>query len=161
MITYTKYNEKYKAELNKLQQSIWGANSDSDEIFEHIDDYNIELALDGEKLVGASINCLLNKDILFIEMIVVAKEYQHQGVGTRLLTDVLTFASVKGCKLIKTKAVEVNGHINALSMLEKNGFCKGEKIEKYWGRFYPHFRCLECGKCPCVCNMVEYFKFLY
>ena len=160
MIKIIDYIDKYKDDLMLLQQHQWGANSDSDEIFLDIDNYLIKLVLNDDVLVGTIIYHFIEKDVIYLDMIVIDKQNQKKGIGTLLLNDLISFAKQNNAKLIETRVVDVYGVANSKKLLENFGFIKGETINNYWGKLNPEFSCIECGKCPCECTMHEYYKIL-
>lgn len=158
MINYIDYRDKYKDALKIFQQRQWGENSDSDEIFDDINNYIIKLVLNDDVLIGTIIYHKINEKVVYLDMVVIDKQYQKMGIGSKLLGDLIIYAKDNNISIIETKAIEAKGHINSKKLLENYGFVQGETINGYWGKLYPDFNCLECGCCPCICNMHEYFK---
>ena len=154
------YEQKYKYEIMKLQANQWGDGSDSDDIFNNINDYSIKLAVEENKVIGTLIFHEKNKYTLYLDMIVISPNFQKLGIGTLFMQYAIDYAKSHNFKQIESEAIEANGHINSKKLLDKFGFVETRSIKNYWGILTPNFNCKECGHMPCTCTMHEYYKYL-
>ena len=154
------YKEKYFKDLDDLQKSVWGEGSDTDEIFENIENYKIMLAIENEELIGASVSHEQNKSTYFADFIIIKPNSQCKGIGSKLMEKIIEFAKSQNYKEIICEAIGVYGKINSQKMLENFGFEVTGFYENYWGKKCPDFFCTQCGKKPCECSMMGYRKIL-
>jgi len=176
------YDQKYLTEIYELQKNQWGEGSDTDEIFNNIDNYYINIAIDNNELIGVSIfHFELDKKIIskndlqnlnknfngtknelscLADFIIIKEEYQAKGIGTKFLEHIINFSKENNCKFIECEAIGVYGKINSKKLLEKFNFKLEEIFENYWGKKCPNFFCKECNHKPCVCSMNKFKKFL-
>ena len=159
-ITFEKYSSKYYKELYDLQVAQWGEGSDSNEIFEKLEDYIIELAICDKQLAGSSICHKQSNGTLYLDMIVIKPNFQKMGIGTKFLNNIIEYAKNNKYKKIECAAIEANGHTNSQKLIENFGFIRTQTIKNYWGDLYPNFECKECGHTPCICTMHHYEKML-
>ena len=156
-LEYVDYQKKYYDQLYTLQVKQWGEGSDSDEIFENIDDYIIKLVLCDNQVVGCLI-CHEEKEYFYIDMIVISPDFQKMKIGSTFMGIALELAKAKKYHRVECCAIEAKGHTNSQRLLENFGFVKTESIPNYWGNLYPDFCCKECGNTPCTCTMHHYIK---
>lgn len=78
-------------------------------------------AFDGERLVGFAQLFLLPKTTFimgYLEDVIVHSEYRNQGIGTKILTEVISLATQKGAKVINlTTRVEREAAVNLFHSL--------------------------------------------
>ncbi|MBQ8424964.1 MAG: GNAT family N-acetyltransferase [Clostridia bacterium] len=180
------YEENFFNEINTLQQSQWGEGSDTDEIFNNIENYYIKISIEENELIGVAIYHLeINNKIIpknefeiiksnfnktknlksnelscFIDFIIIKDKFQGQGIGSAFLEYIINFSKENKCNFIECEAIEVYGIINSKKLLQKFNFEFQDVFENYWGKKCPNFYCKQCNKKPCVCSMNKYKKFL-
>ena len=113
------YEPKYKDEINKLQADQWGDGSDSDEIIENLDKYQIKLVIEDERVVGAIVWHLSDAETCYIDFIVLKPAFQHIGIGSKLMNLMIEYAVEKGCLKIECEVIDVNGKILLRSLDSK------------------------------------------
>ncbi len=151
---------KYQDEINKLQQDQWGEGTDTDDIVNNIENYFVKLVVDDGKLIGVIVWHYENKDICFLDLIIIKPEFQRKGLGTKLFKILIEDALAKDKQTIECEVIEAKGKINAKKLLENFGFVKQYSEKGYWGKTLPNFSCRECGCKPCTCTMHKYKKVL-
>lgn len=154
------YNETFHDALYDLQVAQWGDGSDTDDIFNNIDNYQIRLLVEEDRLFGACVWHMEDPLTCYIDFILLVPEIQHQGWGRKMLNEALSWAQTFLIPRVKCSAIDVCGTINSQRLLESSGFVRTETIPNYWGNLYPDFHCTECGQTPCICTMHSYLKTL-
>ena len=107
-IQYDVFNKKYR---NNLQDNNF---------------YGI-LAEENDKITGVLISRLINrlaksKDILFVDDLIVNKDYRRNGIGKLLLQNATNYAIDKNCETIELVSYITNE--NSHRFYESNGFKK-------------------------------------
>jgi ribosomal protein S18 acetylase RimI-like enzyme len=154
-IMFVGYEDKYKEDLYQLQIDQWGEGSDTDDLFENLDNRYIKLAIKDGKLIGACVSTIENKNC-HLDFVIIKPKFQKLGLGTQLLKDTIKYAKDNACEKIVAEAIDVCGKINSLKLLENFGFKKIKSFKNYWGNMTPDFDCRECGHKPCICTMHLY-----
>lgn len=152
------YAPKFKEQIADLQTAQWGDGSDSDEVTDNLNKYEIKIIADGDNLFGAAVWHIENEETCFVDFIILKPQIQHKGWGRKLMDKVLEFAANHNCKFVECEAISVYGKVNAKNLLESMGFEKQFEKKNYWGKKIPTFHCKECGQKPCVCSMLKYKK---
>lgn len=117
MINYSNKIIFNKKELANLFLSVkFNSGNYADKLFSSIKDSTYHIfAYDSKKLVGL-ISAISDKSInLFITYLLVAPEYQNQGIGKALLNKIIKTGNYNRIELISEE--------NNKSFYEKNGFC--------------------------------------
>lgn len=150
------FNKKYKEDLDKIQIEQWGEGSDSDDIFNNLNSYQIKLVKDNDSICGACVWHIKDENVCYIDFIIFKPEYQHIGLGRELMQIVVDYAKQNNCLKIECEVINACGKMNAKNLVETFGFIEKKVVKNYWGRLYPDFDCRECGHKPCVCTMHKY-----
>lgn len=157
-IRYVPYEEKYLGEMDILEDNYWGL-EDGESLADEIDDNSIiEVALDGDKVVGL-LQVQILGDLMEIHNILVDDKYQRMGIATRLMEDMMKKAEDLGIKNAIANAVLVRGeHINSEKLLLNNGFEEMYRVQGYWDAIYPGYYCRQCDLRKCHCGNVVFLK---
>lgn len=97
-----------------------------------------------------------------IKTVVIDKKYQGLGVGSLLVNDAINEFKNRGTKVISSVAWKNGEKVNIGGILEKIGMKPCITIEDYWKEesLMQGFSCPVCGKPPCHCSAIIYFKSL-
>lgn len=157
-IKYVPYEEKYLSEMDILEDNYWGL-EDGESLSDEIDDNSIiEVALDGDKVVGL-LQVQILGDLMEIHNILVDDKYQRMGIATRLMSDMMKKAENLGIKNAIANAVAIRGeHINSEKILLNFGFEEMYRVEGYWDAIYPGYYCRQCDTKKCYCSNVVFLK---
>lgn len=153
------FKPEFKNQLVNLQRSQWGEGSDTDEVTNNLDRYEIKIIIDNNQLFGAAV-WHINNAVCFIDFIILKTEIQHIGWGRKLMNEVIKSSIDNNCKIIEGEAIDVCGKIYSKNLLESTGFVEQYEIKNYWGNRYPDFDCKECKHRPCICSMHKYAKYI-
>ena len=115
-IEYSIFIQKYKASLK--DNNFYGI-----------------VAVENNKVVGVLISRIINrlakkKNILFIDDLIVNREYRNTGIGKLLIQDATNYAISKDCGALELTSMIEN--VNAHKFYENNGFEKRQyKFKKH------------------------------
>lgn len=126
---YNLLNELYE---NKIQYDIF-----IKKYAECLNDNNFYgiIAEENDKIQGVLISRLMNrlvksKDILFIDDLIVHKDYRSNGIGKLLVQNAIDYAKAKDCETVELTCYIA--HENACRFYENNGFKKQHyKFKQY------------------------------
>lgn len=111
---------------------------------------------------GLSYLSNLNGNILYLNELIVKKEFQNIGVAFKLLQHALKEGKLKKCEMALAFAVEdgVNKHVNAKKLLENSKFNKIENIPNMWNQSTKVNCCPVCLNYNdiCKCSAIIYAK---
>ena len=122
-------------QLEILYRLYWNEKSDIEKMKEKFDeinqknDYIILSAEEGNKLIGSVMGIVCQelygpcKPFLVVENLVVAKEFQKNGIGKALMREIENYAKEKDCRQIIL--VTESNREDALAFYPKIGFPKG------------------------------------
>lgn len=155
-INIVDYKPEYLSQIETIHKNQWGNVENDYEIASQNDNF-IKVAIYNNKVVGEGSGRIIG-DSFHITSIVIAPEFQYQGIGTKFMTAILDHAKKTNCKIVWCEAIEAKGKTNSKKLLEKFGFNELYKIKGYWGSLDPNYVYTECGHTPCQCIMHFYIK---
>jgi amino-acid N-acetyltransferase len=131
--------------INKFAKKVDMLPRSLNEIYENIRDYFI--CKDNERVIAVAALHILWEDLAEIRSVAVAKEYQGQGVGKKLLKNCLNEAQNLGIN----RVFALTYHPEYFKELGFEDIDKNDLPHKIWGD------CLKCPKFP-DCNEVAVIK---
>jgi amino-acid N-acetyltransferase len=131
--------------INKFAKKVDMLPRSLNEIYENIRDYFI--CKDNERVIAVASLHILWEDLAEIRSVAVAKEYQGQGVGKKLVKNCLNEAQNLGIN----KVFALTYHPEYFKELGFEDIDKNDLPHKIWGD------CLKCPKFP-DCNEVAVIK---
>lgn len=155
-IQITDFNKKYSNEIYELQTAQWGFWDDETKIEKVCETEIILVALLNNQFAGF-VSGQLEEEIFHLKICCVKPEFQKNGIGSKLLTEIIKKAEEKFVfKKFRAEAISVYGKCNAQKMLQNLNFNFVRTDKSYWGKLYPHVLCTECLKTPCECDSLVY-----
>jgi len=89
-------------------------------------------SLSNNKIIGACICELYGEGLLRIDNLIVRKEYRRQGVGLKLVSNVVDYA--KKNKIYNMQCISLSINKESKKFLKKAGFRKVGKLRRYVGK---------------------------
>lgn len=103
-----------------------------------------------------------SKSLGIVKTIAVEEDYKGHGIGTMLMKDMLNEFKKREIQDIFSLAWKSKIGTNSKGLLEKLGFNNIMEIQEYWkdDSLEKNYNCPVCGRPPCLCAGVIYFKSL-
>ena len=152
-----KYSTKYNDAINQLDLDYWGPCGTDKASDEMQKGDIIRLALEDGELIGL-LHFKPIGDLLDCYHILVADSYQRKGVATKLFEDAFLEIRDRNFKSLVAHAVEHEGKVNALPLLQKFGFLEIYRVTNYWSVLEPLAYCKQCQSNHCHCGVVVFLK---
>lgn len=151
------YNKNYSEQIDLLDENYWGK-CETEKVSEDIKENDIvKVALIDNKVIGL-LHFKQIGDLIDCYHILVADEYQKQGVATKLMQEAILEIKSRNVRTLIAHAVIHDGAINASKLLKKFGFNEIYRVNNYWDSLYPGEYCKQCGNNNCHCGVVVFIK---
>jgi ribosomal protein S18 acetylase RimI-like enzyme len=127
----TKFDTNQILNLFRESENLTGSKEDNyyiSDILDYIKRGGLFIAKEKTKVVGA-INCEIHTDYIYLQVLVVTRDYQKKGIGTKLIEFLESFAKKRNTIQIEMFVEENNNRMQ--KFISKKSYKRGKKFVYY------------------------------